>query len=689
MRRSPLAFLLSGCLLLANAAMGEPRPLPPDVAEVNAKDFGAKGDGVTDDTAAIQAALSDGRHDGGDYHGLPLTVLLPKGIYLVSNTIQWIGCCASIVGEGRGETIIRLKDGASGFGSSSSPKAVLRTTTGNYSFRENIMSLTVDTGSGNPGAIGVSYHANNSGTLKHVEVRSGDGSGVAGIDMTEQWPGPCLVKDVSVQGFDVGIDVRHGEYGPTYEHIVLSGQKIAGIRNDGNVIAMRGLLSQNTVPAIRNIADHGYVILLDSRLSGGAATASAIDNQRGELFVRNIESSGYAQAISHRGTAVPGSSQSEWLSGAIYQLFESPQRTLGLPIAETPDFHDTNLANWVNAAPSSGQSLTSSLESAFASGKSTVYVPAGVWYFGATLSVPAHVRRIIGFGAVINDAPGVFRVEAASEHPLIIEQFGYGIEVEHAGPRTVVVRHGKMVYRDAPGAGDAFLEDLEGYLELRAPHNVWARQINTESLGEGATKIWNDGASFFLMGIKTEGVGPAIRTSGGGYTELFGTLIYPVESFTSAEREQAAFINDESSHSLMFAVSAYVENYQYYVEETRDGETRRLREEDTPGRTLPLFVGYKEPPPNSGSGGSGIPTGSGGSGVEPGAAGGSAGASGGMVGAGASGTDGGSGGLSSGSDGEHSSSGCGCRTARTPVGPSVALLLLGLLFSFRKRRHAR
>lgn len=46
---------------------------------VSVKDFGAKGDGVTDDTAAIQAALNAG---GGR------TVWFPSGTYLVSETLQ-------------------------------------------------------------------------------------------------------------------------------------------------------------------------------------------------------------------------------------------------------------------------------------------------------------------------------------------------------------------------------------------------------------------------------------------------------------------------------------------------------------------------------------------------------------------------------------------------------------------------
>ena len=62
---------------------------------VNVKAYGAKGDGVTDDTAAIQAAFSQtGR-----------TVCIPAGTYVVSSTLT--PTCAAIIGEGETTSVIR------------------------------------------------------------------------------------------------------------------------------------------------------------------------------------------------------------------------------------------------------------------------------------------------------------------------------------------------------------------------------------------------------------------------------------------------------------------------------------------------------------------------------------------------------------------------------------------------------
>jgi len=57
----------------------------------NVKDFGAKGDGKTDDTAAIQKAISEGgRCKPGECHSsttTPAIVYFPQGTYLISASI--------------------------------------------------------------------------------------------------------------------------------------------------------------------------------------------------------------------------------------------------------------------------------------------------------------------------------------------------------------------------------------------------------------------------------------------------------------------------------------------------------------------------------------------------------------------------------------------------------------------------
>jgi len=493
--------------------------------------YGAAGDGVTDDTAAIQRALNDGR-SGEDDYGRPKAIYFPAGTYLVKDTLQAPGCCLSLQGQGSGNSIIKLQDNAAGYGDSNTPKAVLKTPDGNTSFRQNIWDLTVNTGQNNPGAIGIDYIANNTGSLSDVTIISGDGKGHSGLDMSRYAPGPCLIKNVQIQGFDYGILVGQPEYGPTFENITLTNQSIAGILNVNNTLAVRGLQSTNSVPAIQNQGERGLVIVLDGNFQGGSSTRSAIEN-KGYLYARNIVASGYQSAINTLGTIVPGASQSEYISDKTYSLFNSPQKSLNLSIEETPTFYDNNLASWGEFAPSS-YAETTSLQPLLNSGKSTIYFPQGaaLFYNKKVVTVPATVRRIVGFSSVINGGPDgggiVFRVEENSDQPLIIEQFGYGVTIEHASTRTVAIKHGNYNYSDFPGAGNLFLEDVGlGTLNLNHPHSVWARQLNIESAAGSPTKITNQGATLWILGIKTEGKGTVINTSAAGKTELLGTLVLP------------------------------------------------------------------------------------------------------------------------------------------------------------------
>lgn len=69
----------------------------------NVKDFGAVGDGVADDTSAINLALASGALD----------VLVPEGTYLISGTLVVPEFCTFRgVGYGGSQSVIKQKDGA-------------------------------------------------------------------------------------------------------------------------------------------------------------------------------------------------------------------------------------------------------------------------------------------------------------------------------------------------------------------------------------------------------------------------------------------------------------------------------------------------------------------------------------------------------------------------------------------------
>jgi hypothetical protein len=112
-----VAMSVSFCFLLVSTEpeqssvksfVGEIRLHPTALAQasgkvLNVKDLGARGDGVTDDTAAIQAAINAAPKGA--------TIYFPVGIYTVSNVLVNNRSGLSFVGEGR-KSIIKQRAGA-------------------------------------------------------------------------------------------------------------------------------------------------------------------------------------------------------------------------------------------------------------------------------------------------------------------------------------------------------------------------------------------------------------------------------------------------------------------------------------------------------------------------------------------------------------------------------------------------
>lgn len=580
---------------------------PSDGGVINVKNapYNAKGDGVTDDTAAIGRAL-------GAYPNANKIIYLPKGTYLVSNQLQWPNGKGGqehkrtiLQGQNTGKTIIKLKNRAPGFTNPFSPKAVIWT--GNapaQRFRNAIRNLTVDTGSGNSGAIAIQFIANNQGSIRNVTIRSGDGQGIVGLDMSyTNEIGPLLVKNLKVYGFNVGIKTANKVNSQTFEHITLQNQKEYGFANYGQVISIRDLQSNNAVPAVYN--KDGIVTLIDSKFTANnkVSRQPAIKNDS-TLFARNIKTSGYQIAIENNSGRqnVSSSSVKEFVSHPISSLFPTPSKSLNLPIEETPDVSWDALSNWESpthfgAVPNDKIDDSAAIQAAIDSGKTTVYFPNGSYIVNHTIYIRNNVKRIIGLEAGIA-GKGVFRFVEGSAPVVFIERLdGVGSGIIHATSRSLVlssmslaVSGGKASYSNI-GNGKLFIEDVVGGPWKFERQKIWARQFNAENKG---VHISNNAGTLWVLGFKTERDGILVDTKAGGKTEIIGGLIYS----TSDPKTTPMFTNENSAVSLTIGECNFNRNFYFnLVTETRNGVMKELNRGATPqrcnGSAIPLYVGYK------------------------------------------------------------------------------------------------
>ena len=594
---------------LASPATSLTFPLPADANVANVRDYGAKGDGVTDDTAAIQQALNTNRF-----------VYLPQGIYLVSATLQTKPKKMFLQGEDRTRTVIRLKNNAAGFTDPAVPKPVLTTFEGGstgQAFQNFIESLTVDIGVGNLGAIGIRLTNNNQGGMRDVTIRSSDPDrqGRTGLALTQQWPGPGLITNISIEGFDYGIRVANPEYSYVFENLTLQNQRVVGIDNNANILSIRKLSSINLVPAIQNSGDDKSIALvMDSTLKGGLFSNSAIVNASGALYARNIVSSGYRSAIQNGDASIAGDTVSEYSSNTACGQRLPASTSLNLPIQDTPKVSYGALKDWVSvtqygADGNDEQDDTTAIQQAIDSGKSTVYFPRGHYIISRTLHVKKSVT-ITGFYSILSVAEPlqkqsqpVFRFEQGANSTVVLERFfgNYGEGdfhwVEHASAGTLVLRNfilgsGKA-YRNTQ-FGRLFIEDVSAGDWVFDRQPVWIRQINPENT---TTKIVNSGGTVWILGLKTEKEGTVLETRNGGKTEVLGGLIYPAGGGNRIPADQPAFINRESQLSIAAVGESRhsVGSYEIVIQEIRGGLTHNLFDAALPRRgggfLIPLYSG--------------------------------------------------------------------------------------------------
>jgi hypothetical protein len=482
-----------------------------------------------------------------------------------------------LIGQSQGTTTIRLSPSAPGFSDAANPQGMIYPTSdavnngwspngdGNTAYQNTIQDLTIDIGTGNPGAIGIDYLASNLGAIRNVTVKSDSGTdGVTGIRMTRPNIGPALLENVTVDGFPVGLDVAILQYSLTLDHVTLKNQTVAGLRNSQNQITANALIAQTSGPAIVNNSADGEIVLSGAALHrAGGYTGNVISNQGTIVFRNSNTVAGYQ---SFTGSNLPNNVVNGMLSPSGFLNGASGSFNTSTAIVSPPPAVSSPVSAWISVADFGAEpsadftdpndnvptpiDAAAGIQAAMNSGASTIFFPHGVYYISTPITIPATVQHIVGLDSSLHPtiyeswrSEGMFRILANASTPLVIEQLrfdnsndGTQLAVEHTSNRTLVLRDtmfpGTLAVNRVSAGGPLFMEDVSAAgsnVTLAGSASFQATQFDFENCG---TCMYLDGVPAVIVGFKEEGDTTEIAATNGTKADVLGGLAYMVSNGT-------------------------------------------------------------------------------------------------------------------------------------------------------------
>jgi len=429
------------------------------ILDVTKPPFNAKGDGKTDDTEAMCRAMRyvrdhlDVYRRGEEVHCTQTrrknwALYLPDGTYRVSGSVcqgwpalgmtqrrGWTNCdyfdVASpeaekalharrdnalyaepawqirVYGQSREGTVIRLDDGAAGFGDAAHPKPLMAfrmlEVGSNINLGNHLENLTLDTGRGNPGAVGLDWACSNFGAVRNVRILSRDGRGRTAIAAVTR--NACSeMHGLVLDGFATGLRFKAG----AESVITLSDSSVRG-------------------------ADVAFDV-------GGAWGTSALVLAR----------------------VATGTSKRVRISGDDALVCEEPDEAADFPPTEASGREDGACVEDFGAVGDGLTDDTEAVRRAMASGRESVFFTRPIYRLDGVIDVPPSVRCVDGLHAhlvcTVAHPEAMFRVRDGRDD-LVVKRFYCigGTMVDHLAPRRLVVEdvycefpHVQELYRRAP-----------------------------------------------------------------------------------------------------------------------------------------------------------------------------------------------------------------------------------------------
>jgi Carbohydrate binding module (family 6)/Fibronectin type III domain len=547
---------------------------PSDAKVIDVTTQGILPNSTTPQTAAIQALFT--KYSSPTFEGVPAKkadwiLYFPAGTYVVDDQITANG--TKLVGHSTATTKFKLVNNAANFQSTTTDRAVLNLgIDSNHSYRQFVSDITIEVGSGNPGAVGMRYLAHNRASVYRVNIVSPSRVGKTGllIGRFSQNSGNYaglgqLTRDIKVDGFDYGIRVSASDGMTVFDNIEVKNQNLYGFHSV-NQVAVNDFTSIQTgnVPAyyLQTPLGTGVTLTNASLTTTGTVTTPAVimttntpATVKTAYLLEDITQSGYPSILSVNGTVVAtGSSISEIQqtlrdTGTNYSPHTTahPNNTtsLDLPDLETPLYMNNTASDYQPMGRT-----TATMQAAMNSGKKVIYAPSDTTDVNSdtlnqfkildTITIPSSVELVdfyhqslhIADWSSTNTNPTIRITGTASDPPLTIRRMnvasynGTGLvpmTIEHVGGRTVILEDSVITnYVGLANAGDVFLADVVLVTaSFSASQDVTAAWFDIEQGPVNTPFITLDGARLRILGIKSERIRPMYRLLNGAQLDVY------------------------------------------------------------------------------------------------------------------------------------------------------------------------
>ncbi len=297
---------------------------------VNVRDYGVKGDGVTDDSPAIQEMFERVKKELGLY----VTYFFPAGRYLISRQLRYgqstkwgdkvdLNYIDQWIGQGPTLTQFVLKSHAPGYDDPEKPKFVF--SRGGLdgecfgTIADGFAVLANEDGT-NPGSVALVFQM-------HFGVsRNLIASGGHTCYLCEAWGCCAEVENLTCVGGQYGLIVRTGGY--AYHQVRCTGFTRAGVMMAGGnaTLTISNLFTRGSGPGVKVTENCVSVIGARCEADPAGQDAAVIDRPGSSTFV-NFVTSGYTQMVQGEVPAAAGPASA--LSFYSGRNFKMPQAGVG------------------------------------------------------------------------------------------------------------------------------------------------------------------------------------------------------------------------------------------------------------------------------------------------------------------------------------------------------------------------